>query len=117
MGPTSHKAFERTTAFQPSCQAGANMGLFPPSASGAPRERAHKHLILSLFPSGSLSGQWPDGGEDPSRCMPSLFRFLLVVGIIGGIGYGVIFALATFVNPKPREITVTVPPDRFYRQR
>jgi hypothetical protein len=49
--------------------------------------------------------------------MPSLFRFLLVLGIIGGIGYGVIFALATFVNPKPREITVTVPPDRFYRQR
>jgi hypothetical protein len=49
--------------------------------------------------------------------MPSLFRFLLVVGIIGGLGYGVIFALATLVNPKPREITVTVPPDRFYKQR
>jgi hypothetical protein len=44
--------------------------------------------------------------------MPSLIRFLIVVGIIGGIGFGVIFALATFVNPKPREITVTVPPDR-----
>jgi hypothetical protein len=49
--------------------------------------------------------------------MPSLFRFLLVIGIIGGLGYGVIFALATLVNPKPREITVTVPPDRFYKQR
>ncbi|HSR78463.1 MAG TPA: histidine kinase [Xanthobacteraceae bacterium] len=48
--------------------------------------------------------------------MPSLFRFLLVIGIIGGLGYGVIFALATFVNPQPREITVTVPPDRFYKQ-
>jgi hypothetical protein len=54
--------------------------------------------------------------EDLSRRMPSLFRFLLVIGIIGGLGYGVIFALATFVNPKPREITVTVPPDRFYKQ-
>jgi hypothetical protein len=52
-----------------------------------------------------------------NRNMPSLLRFLLVVGIIGGIGYGVIFALATFVNPKPREITVTVPADRFYKQR
>jgi hypothetical protein len=52
-----------------------------------------------------------------NRNMPSLFRFLLVVGIIGGIGYGIIFALATFVNPKPREITVTVPADRFYKQR
>lgn len=48
--------------------------------------------------------------------MPSLFRFLLVIGIIGGLGYGVMYALATFVNPKPREITVTVPPDRFYKQ-
>ena len=48
--------------------------------------------------------------------MPSLFRFLLAIGIIGGLGYGVIFALATFVNPKPREMTVTVPPDRFYKQ-
>jgi hypothetical protein len=54
--------------------------------------------------------------ENLSRCMPSLFRFLLVIGIIGGLGYGVIFALATFVNPRPREITVTVPPDRFYKQ-
>ncbi|MFZ0071894.1 MAG: histidine kinase [Xanthobacteraceae bacterium] len=48
--------------------------------------------------------------------MPSLLRFLLVIGIIGGLGYGVVFALATFVNPSSREITVTVPPDRFYKQ-
>jgi len=44
--------------------------------------------------------------------MPSLFRFLTVVGIIAGIGYGAVFALANFVNPKPREMTVTIPPDR-----
>ena len=37
--------------------------------------------------------------------MPSLFRFLTVVAVIGGIVYGVIFALANFVNPKPREMT------------
>ena len=48
--------------------------------------------------------------------MPSLFRFLTVVGIIGGIGYGVIFALANFVNPKPREMTVTIPPDKFLKK-
>jgi hypothetical protein len=54
--------------------------------------------------------------ENLSRHMPSLFRFLHAIGIIGGLGYGVIFALATFVNPQPREITVTVPPDRFYKQ-
>jgi hypothetical protein len=48
--------------------------------------------------------------------MPSLFRFLTVVGIITGIGYGVVFALANFVNPKPREMTVTIPPDRFLKK-
>ena len=47
--------------------------------------------------------------------MPSLIRLLIVLGIVGAIGYGAIFALATFVNPKPREITVTIPPDRFYK--
>ncbi|MGL5168445.1 MAG: histidine kinase [Afipia sp.] len=48
--------------------------------------------------------------------MPSLFRFLTVVAIIGGLIYGGIFALANFVNPKPREITVSVPPDRFLKK-
>ena len=48
--------------------------------------------------------------------MPSLFRFLTVVGIIAGIGYAVIFALANFVNPKPREMTVTIPADKFLKK-
>ena len=48
--------------------------------------------------------------------MPSLFRFLTVVGIIAGIGYGALYALANFVNPKPREITVTIPPDKFLKR-
>jgi hypothetical protein len=48
--------------------------------------------------------------------MPSLFRFLMVVAVIGGIVYGAIFALANFVNPKPREITFTVPADKFLKK-
>jgi hypothetical protein len=28
----------------------------------------------------------------------------------------VIFALANFVNPKPREMTVTIPADRFLKK-
>jgi hypothetical protein len=48
--------------------------------------------------------------------MPTLFRFLTVVAMIGGIGYGVIFALANFVTPKPREMTVTVPADKFLKK-
>ena len=48
--------------------------------------------------------------------MPSLFRFLTALAVIGGIIYGVIFALANFVTPKPREMTVTVPADKFLRK-
>ena len=47
--------------------------------------------------------------------MPSLIRFLTVLAILGGLGYGAMFALVTLVDLKPREITVTVPPDKFLR--
>jgi hypothetical protein len=49
--------------------------------------------------------------------MPSLLRILVVVGILGGIGYGAMFALATLVDPKTRDISVTVSPDKFVKQR
>jgi len=49
--------------------------------------------------------------------MPSLFRFLTVVGLLGCLVYGGMFMLANWFNPKPREITVSVPPDRFSKQR
>lgn len=45
--------------------------------------------------------------------MPSLFRFLSVVAVIAAVVYGGVYALANFVNPKPREMTITVPPDKF----
>ena len=48
--------------------------------------------------------------------MPSLFRFLTVVAIIVGVAYGAIYALANYVNPKPREMTVTIPPDKFLKR-
>ena len=48
--------------------------------------------------------------------MPSLFRFLTVVAIICGIVYGVVYALANFVHPQPREIIVTIPPDKFLKK-
>jgi len=48
--------------------------------------------------------------------MPSLFRFLTVVAIIAGVAYGAVYALANFVNPKPREMTVTIPPDKFLKR-
>jgi hypothetical protein len=48
--------------------------------------------------------------------MPSLFRFLTVVAVIAGVIYGAIFALANFVTPKPRDMTITIPADKFLKK-
>ncbi len=44
--------------------------------------------------------------------MLSLVRFLLVLAVLAGLGFAAIWALATFVEPKPREMTITIPKDR-----
>ncbi len=44
--------------------------------------------------------------------MPSLIRFLIAVGFIAAIVYGAMFALATFVEPEPREMSIRIPADR-----
>jgi hypothetical protein len=47
--------------------------------------------------------------------MPSLMKLLAVVGVIAALGYGAMYALATYVSPRWREIVVSVPPDRFVK--
>jgi hypothetical protein len=49
--------------------------------------------------------------------MPSLFRFLVVVALLGGAVYAGIAALGNYVQPQPREITVNISPDKFVRNR
>jgi hypothetical protein len=44
--------------------------------------------------------------------MPTLFRFLVVIAVIAGLAFAAMFALATFVNPEPREMTVTIPSNK-----
>jgi SNF family Na+-dependent transporter len=44
--------------------------------------------------------------------MPSLFRFLMILAILAGCVYGAMFALATFVEPNPREMTMRIPADK-----
>ena len=44
--------------------------------------------------------------------MPTLFRFLIIVAVLGGCVYGGLFALANFVEPQKREMTIRVPSDR-----
>jgi len=44
--------------------------------------------------------------------VPTLFRFLVIVAVLAGLGYAGLWALATFVEPQPREMTVTIPNSR-----
>ncbi|WP_168206278.1 hypothetical protein [Labrenzia sp. PHM005] len=47
--------------------------------------------------------------------MPTITRLLLALIVLGAIGYGTLYALATFVEPREREITVRVKKDGFGR--
>ena len=47
--------------------------------------------------------------------MPSLIRFLVTCAVLAGRVYGGMFALATFVEPTPREITVRIPAAKLNR--
>ncbi len=58
--------------------------------------------------------QWD---ERERLTMPSLFRLLTVIAVLGAAVYGGLYALSHFVQPKPREITVSIPPDKFFKNR
>jgi hypothetical protein len=60
--------------------------------------------------------KWPFRNDVEAHAMPSLLRFLTVVAVIGGLVYGAIFALANFVDPKPREMTISITPDKFLKR-
>ena len=47
--------------------------------------------------------------------MPSLFRFLLTLGMLAGLVYLGMLALVTFVQPHPHQITQTIPASRLNR--
>jgi hypothetical protein len=47
--------------------------------------------------------------------MPSLLRLITVIAILGGVVYGGLYSLAHFVQPSPREMSVSVSPSKFYK--
>jgi hypothetical protein len=57
-------------------------------------------------------GQAAPQGAREIASMPSLIRLLMVVGLLGGVAYGAMFALANFVQPKQREMSITIPQQR-----
>lgn len=47
--------------------------------------------------------------------MPTLTRLVVVVAVTVGVVYGVMYSLANFVEPNPREMIVRIPPERLNR--
>ena len=60
--------------------------------------------LRTLLP---LRGRRVRGSSGDLR-LPSLFRFILVLGVIAALVYGGMIALVTFVQVQPREITETI---------
>jgi hypothetical protein len=49
--------------------------------------------------------------------MPSLLRLLALIAIVFGVIYGGLYSLAHFVQLHPREMSVSIPPSKFYKDR
>jgi hypothetical protein len=68
----------------------------------------HSHILSAA----ALQAASPPGSSK-IIAVPSLFRFLVIIGILAGLVYGTMFALATLVEPTPRVMTVTIPASKF----
>jgi hypothetical protein len=49
--------------------------------------------------------------------VPTLFRFVVILLVLGGLGFSGMLALAYLVEPEPREMSVAVPPARLQPRR
>jgi hypothetical protein len=52
-----------------------------------------------------------------SKTMPILLRLLTIIALLCAVIYGGLYALAHFVQPKSREMSVSIPPDKFFKER
>ncbi len=49
--------------------------------------------------------------------MPTLFRFLVTLGILAGLAYGAMYALVMYVEPNKGEMTVRIPAEKINPKR
>lgn len=49
--------------------------------------------------------------------MPTLFRFLVTLGILAALVYGAMYALVMYVEPKKGEMTVRIPAEKINPKR
>jgi hypothetical protein len=66
-------------------------------------------ILIDFNQSILILGRQPKVAVLEFAAMPSLIRLLMVLGLLGGFAYGAMFALANFVQPKQREMSITIP--------
>jgi len=44
--------------------------------------------------------------------VPTLFRLFFILAVLVGLGYAAMFALVSFVEPQPREMSHTISPSK-----
>ncbi|QCK85019.1 histidine kinase [Phreatobacter aquaticus] len=49
--------------------------------------------------------------------MPTLMRFVVIAAVLGGLGFTAMVGLAYFVEPDPREMSVSIPANRLQPRR
>jgi hypothetical protein len=48
-------------------------------------------------------------GKEPFCHMPSLFRFLIIAGVLGAVVFGGLYVIGIFLEPEQREMSTPVP--------
>jgi hypothetical protein len=92
-------------------RSGAGVARKPTRAMSGTTCHADPNMIVLGPP---CRHQW----DEPERLtMPSLLRLLAIIVVLCALVYGGLYSLAHFVQPKPREITVSIPPDKFFKNR
>jgi hypothetical protein len=70
----------------------------------------HNRYVLSWRAAENIRSRRENGGN-PVNKMPSLIRFLFLLGLLGGAVFVATAALVAFVEPQPREITQPINPE------
>jgi hypothetical protein len=95
----------------------AYAGMVESPYRGIVSMRRHQYLYCAAERGRSWNGVSEGNSQSRVAPMPSLIRLIFALGLLGGLAYGAIFSLATFGEPKTREITVTVPQDHLNKHR
>jgi len=87
----------------------------PKSSCRSPAATANFARGKACKPSGNRPLKGATASQPRVQTLPTLFRFLGVLAILGAIVFGGMLALTIFVTPEQREMSAPIPAQRFNR--